>query len=526
MIVGAIADRSEQPARLLGIFAWLGAAAACMLFFLVGTNWRFGALMMIIATIGLGASLVVYDAIPRPDRPSGRPGQGQQPGLGPGLPRWWSAPRPQPGHRVQAGPDRCRQGDGGPDQQMLSAGLWWALFTLIPVLGLRRLRGSAVARDGQVHLADAPSEGAVGGSIAQLQHTFRPQEVSADPDVPSRVLLFFNDGIQTVIASSSIYGAEQLKFAQEQLIALILLVQFVAFGGALFFGWLASKFGAWRTILWSLVAWSAIVVMAFFVPEKAFLPFIALGVLIGIVLGACRRSRAASSANWSPGPERRSSSPSTRPWSAAPRGSGPSSSALVHQVTHSYRPAIVALIPFFALGCSSCARWTCARASRTPGTRCRPSSDLERRLNAPHCGLVPVTALSATMKYSARLGSRPSASAWQRNPAPTTREHRVPAMRSHSTDRRVGTPAHINHFDGRHPWQSAAFAGAVSALLSMETDENVVPSERQITTYLSARTGTSSSCRSRSRPRSRRRGSAAAAPTPSSRTASRSRRRP
>ena len=55
----AIADRSEQPARLLGIFAWLGAAAACMLFFLVGTNWRFGALMMIIATIGLGASLVV-----------------------------------------------------------------------------------------------------------------------------------------------------------------------------------------------------------------------------------------------------------------------------------------------------------------------------------------------------------------------------------------------------------------------------------------------------------------------------------
>ena len=63
MIVGAIADRSEQPARLLGIFAWLGAAAACMLFFLVGTNWRFGALMMIIATIGLGASLVVYDAI-------------------------------------------------------------------------------------------------------------------------------------------------------------------------------------------------------------------------------------------------------------------------------------------------------------------------------------------------------------------------------------------------------------------------------------------------------------------------------
>ena len=87
---------------------------------------------------------------------------------------------------------------------MLSAGLWWALFTPHPVLGLRRLRGSAVARDGQVHLADAPS-GRRGGSIAQL-HTFRDQKYpQALMAVPSRVPLL-NDGIQTVIASSTSTG--------------------------------------------------------------------------------------------------------------------------------------------------------------------------------------------------------------------------------------------------------------------------------------------------------------------------------
>ena len=63
VFVGAIADRTPRPARLLGGFAWAGAVAASLLFFLRGENWRFGSVMMILATIALGSSLVVYDAI-------------------------------------------------------------------------------------------------------------------------------------------------------------------------------------------------------------------------------------------------------------------------------------------------------------------------------------------------------------------------------------------------------------------------------------------------------------------------------
>jgi hypothetical protein len=44
--------------------------------------------------------------------------------------------------------------------------------------------------------------------------------------------LFYNDGIQTVIYAASTYGSKQLKFDQSVLIATILLIQFVAFGGA------------------------------------------------------------------------------------------------------------------------------------------------------------------------------------------------------------------------------------------------------------------------------------------------------
>ena len=72
--------------------------------------------------------------------------------------------------------------------------------------------------------------------------------------------LFYNDGIQTVIASSSIYGEKQLGFETTVLIATILLVQFVAFGGALLFGRLArthrhpqgrSSVGWWCGCWWS-----------------------------------------------------------------------------------------------------------------------------------------------------------------------------------------------------------------------------------------------------------------------------------
>ena len=71
--------------------------------------------------------------------------------------------------------------------------------------------------------------------------------------------LFFNDGIQTVIASASVYGEEELGHGQTILIATILLVQFVAFGGALLFGRAAGRYGAKRVILVGLAIWMVIV---------------------------------------------------------------------------------------------------------------------------------------------------------------------------------------------------------------------------------------------------------------------------
>ena len=179
--------------------------------------------------------------------------------------------------------------------------------------------------------------------------------------------LFYNDGIQTVIYAASTYGSKQLKFDQSVLIATILLIQFVAFGGALFFGRLAAKHGAYRSILWGLYAWMAIVVIALFLPEKNVALFLAVAIGIGIVLGG---TQALSRSFFSLLIPRGREGEYFALYNAAERGTswfGTLLFGVVFQITGSYRPAIVALIIFFILGAFFLLRVDPARGIREAG---------------------------------------------------------------------------------------------------------------------------------------------------------------
>jgi len=342
IFIGALADRSPQPVRLFAGFAWSGAAAASAMFLVSGDNWALGVVLLIFANLCLGSSLVIYDSllcrIAGPDERDRVSSRGWAWGyLGGGLLL-----------AVNLGLLTLDKQIGISAQMavrisLLSAGLWWAGFTIIPVIGLSDLR-EATAGTAQERA------GIVTGSLRQLANTFR--ELRSYPQTLLFLLayLFFNDGIQTVISSSSVYGAEELKFSNSQLIEIILLVQFVAFGGALLFGRLARRFGAWRVVLDSLVLWTIVVALAFFVPSRAFLVFVGLAVLIGIVLGG---SQALSRSMYSQLIPRGREAEFFSLYQAMERGTswfGTLVFGLVHQFTHSYRWAIIALIIFFAIG--------------------------------------------------------------------------------------------------------------------------------------------------------------------------------
>lgn len=340
-VLGAIVDRRGDKRRMLGLFAWIGAIAASLMFFVADGHWVFGAVLLMLANIGLGGSLVVYDAIlidiARPDDRDRVSSRGWAFGYaGGGLLLIVNL-------IVVMLPETF-----GMDTEMavrlslLSAGLWWAGWTIIPYRRIidRPSRGLPPSADAAF----------VRGAFAQLFNTLRDLRLYRHTGMFLAAYLFFNDGVQTVIASASVFGAEQLEMSQSILIGAIVLVQIVAFGGALLFGRRAARRGAVRTIRESLVVWIVAVAAGYFLPVGNIGLFFAIAAVFGTVLGGIQAlSRSLFSQLVPAGREAEYFSL----YQACERGTswlGTLIFGLVHQLTGSYRPAIVSLIAFFVIG--------------------------------------------------------------------------------------------------------------------------------------------------------------------------------
>lgn len=338
-IVGAFVDRSSRKKWIMGGFAWSASAFVMLLFLMHGQSWQLAAFAIVMASILGGCALVSYYAIlvdiSTEDERDEVSSRGWAWGyLGGGLLLAINMVVVELHSAL------------GLDKELavrlclLSAGVWWAGFTLIPVIRLRNY-----APRGEV------SEGTLmQRSFGQLLATLR--DLRHHPQTMTFLIayLFYNDGIQTVISSAAIYGAKQLGMDQTILIAAILLIQFVAFGGALTFARLAARYGSYRSILWGTFAWMVIVVLAMFLPRGNVGLFLGLGVLIALVLGG---TQALSRSFFSLLIPRGREGEYFALYNACERGTswfGTLLFGVVFQVSGSYRPAIVALIVFFVLG--------------------------------------------------------------------------------------------------------------------------------------------------------------------------------
>ncbi|MCW2773498.1 MAG: major facilitator superfamily 1 [Nocardioides sp.] len=336
-IVGAVADRSSSKPKLLGCFAWAGSLMAMLMFFVAGSDWQLGAVLLLFATLFLGASLVVYDSIlvdiadpDERDRVSSRGwalgylGGGLLLALNFGL--------------LTAMSDHTEM---AVRISLLSAGLWWAAFTIIPVRGVR-------ARP-PVNL-DAEPGGLVSASFGQLWHTLK--DLRRYPVTMTFLIayLFYNDGIQTVIYAASVYGEKQLGFEKSTVLLAFLVVQFVGIGGALWFGRVARRRGAYRVILVGLMVWLVVVVAGWLTPDENLPLFLLLAVAIGVVLGG---TQALSRSFYSQLIPRGREAEYFSLYQACERGTswiGTLIFGLVHQWTDSYRPALLALMVLFVIG--------------------------------------------------------------------------------------------------------------------------------------------------------------------------------
>jgi UMF1 family MFS transporter len=95
--------------------------------------------------------------------------------------------------------------------------------------------------------------------------------------------LFYNDGVQTIISQASTFALQELAFPEGELMAVILMIQFLALPGSIVIGRCADVVGQKRTLLVCLLVWSVVLVMALFVQSR--IGFWLLAAAIAFVLG-------------------------------------------------------------------------------------------------------------------------------------------------------------------------------------------------------------------------------------------------
>ena len=346
-ILGAIADYSNLRKRLMQIFAVSGAIVTMFMFFITAQTWWLGCLLFIVANLCFGAAIVFYNAflpdIAEPDERDRVSSVGWALGyLGGGILLALNL-------ILFLMRDTIGIDSGMAVRiNLFSAGLWWFGWSFIT---WRLLRSRDIAK------ALKPGETYLSTGLKQLWATFK--ETAKYPHTIRFLLayLLYNDGIQTVFASAAVFAAAPLVrgglgIEQGMLTQVILMIQFVAFGGALLFGRIAIRIGAKRALIIGLVIWTVVVIYAYLGlrGESRFLQFWILGAFIALVMGGTQAVSRSLFANMIP-PGKEAEFFSI--YEVSERGTswlGPLAFGLVNQLSGSLRPAIASIILFFVVG--------------------------------------------------------------------------------------------------------------------------------------------------------------------------------
>jgi MFS transporter, UMF1 family len=339
-LMGAIADRTQNKKRMLAIFAFSGSVATALIALVAGGNWELGALLFILGNICYGTSVAIYYSfipdIANADERDDLSTKGWAFGyLGGGAALAVQLVLVLFGDSIGVSESNAAR------IAFLLSGIWWAIFTTIP---LRRLKQHQPAHP------STRDTSALTAGFRELGDTLRGAKAFPLTLAFLGTYLIFTDGISTVANVSAQYGSEELKLDQQVLITTILIVQFVAYAGGLLHGLVARRIGAKRTILLSLGVWVLVIGAAYFVQAGQQLQFYAVAAGIGLVLGGTNAlARALFSQMIPPGKEAQYFSV----YEVGERATswlGPLLFAFMAQQTGSYRYAIISLVVFFAIG--------------------------------------------------------------------------------------------------------------------------------------------------------------------------------
>lgn len=282
-ILGAVADIRGWTKRLLVIHALGGSLFTLLSLGLAPGRWELGAVMFVLSSYCFGTSITFYNAfLPRLTPPE-RQGR---------LSGWGFAVGYVGGAIALIIALILFKTIGSMPLALAFAGLWWLLLSLPAILLLDEYPpqpGAAAADDrGSLLLA----------GFRRIRGTFRNIRQYKMLFLFLAAFLIYTNGTDTVINISPAFAGTLLNMSETQLIGTFLIVQFVAFGGASVFGYLADRWGNKPVIISNLVVWVLVVSAVALV--QTWWQFMILAALIGLVLGGVQSSSRALMAKLTP----------------------------------------------------------------------------------------------------------------------------------------------------------------------------------------------------------------------------------
>lgn len=271
--LGAMADLRGSKKFFCAVFMLLGVLSTGALSFIPGGEWMMAAVAYTLAMMAFNASCVFYDSL--------LPSIAQESELD-----WVSSFGYALGYLgggllfalnvwMYISPSTFGLSDGisAVRVSFLSVAVWWLVFSF-PLFYF--------VPEPFVQKVDQNIWQMTRASIAQLNQTVVDCFRNKNLMIFLIAFWLYIDGVYTVMTMAVDFGIS-LGFESKELIAALLLTQFVGFPSAWLFGSLAKKWGCRKLILISLFAYSISLVFAS--RMSAVWHFYALAVLIGIVQG-------------------------------------------------------------------------------------------------------------------------------------------------------------------------------------------------------------------------------------------------
>jgi UMF1 family MFS transporter len=272
-LLSGIADYGGTKKNFMKFFVFLGSFSCVGLFFFDANHISLGIFLFIGASIGYAGSLVFYNAflpeIATPDQYDKVSAKGFSLGyVGSVLlllinliviekPEWFGV------SRENFLPVRL---------SFLMVGIWWLLFSLYPFACLPEAKNQnrferKLLLKGFRELKKVTIELKVHSQLTNFLASF----------------FFYSMGFQTIMYLAGFFAAQELRLPDANLIAIMLLIQLIAIGGASLFVFLSKKMGNILTLALAIVICIFVCFIAYNITRP--IQFYSIAIIIGIVMG-------------------------------------------------------------------------------------------------------------------------------------------------------------------------------------------------------------------------------------------------